>query len=363
MKKILLFGMTPNYCGIESFIINYYRNFDHNKLKFDFLTYNEEPAYSDEIKKNNDNIIIIPGRKNNYYKNQRYIKKIIRNNNYDIVWSNLCYLSDVSLLKFAYECGVPKRIIHSHNSENMAGIIQGAIHFLNKKRIENWATDFWACSEEAGKYFYSSKIINSEKFKIINNAINIKNFKFNINIREKIRKDLSINDKFVVGHVGRFHFQKNHKFLIDIFFEIQKRNSKSVLLLVGEGELEKEIRKKVFEYNISDKVFFLGVRHDVNELMQAMDCFILPSVFEGLAFVGIEAQVAGLQLIISNTISKEINITDLVHILSLKKDAVEWAEFILSLKNFEHKNELHKIVKAGFDIDTEAKKIEKILLE
>ena len=363
MKKILLFGMTPNYCGVESFIINYYRNFDHKKLKFDFLTYNKEPAYADEIRKNNDNIIVIPGRKDNYYKNQKYIKEIIKKNNYDIVWSNLCYLSDISVLKYACLYKVTKSIIHSNNSENMAGVFHGLIHFINKKRIEKLATNFWACSKEAGEYFYNSKTINSEKFKIINNAIDINKFKFNIKIREKVRKELSVNDKFVLGHVGRFHFQKNHKFLIDIFFESQKRYPQSILLLIGEGELEPEIRRKVFEYNISDKVIFLGVRHDVNELMQAMDCFILPSVFEGLAFVGIEAQAAGLQLVISNTISKEINITDLVHTLSLKKDANEWAEFILSLKDFKHKNKLNKIVEAGFDITTEAKKIEKILLE
>lgn len=220
-------------------------------------------------------------------------------------------------------------------------------------------TDYWACSEIAGKWMFKNR-----NFRVIHNAINVSDFVYNESIRQKVRTQLGLlKDEFVIGHVGRFSYQKNHDFLIDVFNEVHRRLPEAVLILIGDA-VEDELylnkaKQKVKELNLVENVRFLGIRNDVPDLMQAMDCFLFPSRFEGLGIVIIEAQTAGLPCYVSSVIPNEVKITNLVDFISLNESPENWAEKIIKNKNYKRKDISKEIIKAGYDINTEIKKMQK----
>lgn len=357
-KKVLIFGMTAETGGVESFIMNYVRHMVYGGIKFDFLAYNRPPAFSDEIEKLGGRIIVIPGRGKNPLKCISAIKRVLAQTQYDAVWSNLCYLSDVLLLKYAKKAGVPVRIIHAHNNANMSGCINGFLHKYNRERIDKIATDFWGCSDSAGEFFYPDSVRSSEKYRVIPNAVDTEKFVFDSSVREKKRKELGLEDKFVIGNVGRFHFQKNHIFLLDIFKQICIIHQNAVLLLVGDGELRPEIEAKIDELELKEKVFLLGRRSDVNELMCAMDVFLLPSLFEGLGIVLIEAQCCGLPCFASaNTVPNEAKVTDLLEFIDLKDSPEIWAKKILNANTAPRADKSADVSKAGYDINETSQRL------
>lgn len=207
----------------------------------------------------------------------------------------------------------------------------------------------------------------NKNFTVIHNAINSENYKFDAVKREKIRCKLNLKNKFVVGHVGRFSYPKNHKFLINIFYEVQKIEPDSILMLVGDSvnddKLLVEAKEQVKILNIENKVLFLGMRNDVSDLMQAMDCFVFPSHFEGFGIVAVEAQAAGLKCYLSDVIAKEVRITDLVNFISLQESPKAWADKILKNRNYKREDMTEKIKTAGYEIKTEIKKIENFYLK
>ncbi len=354
-KKILIFGMTSGYGGVESFIINYVRNMDREKLSFDFLVYNEPPAYSEEIKALGGKIIIVPGRGRNPIACIKEIKKALKETKYDAVWSNLCYLSDILVLKYAKIIGVPIRVIHAHNNVNMSGKLNGILHNANKTIINRYATHFWACSDLAGEFFYNQSIIKSNKYKVIPNAVDTAKFSFNPTIREDKRKELGIENQFVLGNVGRLHFQKNHLFLLEIFREVLNKKPDSVLLLIGEGELKEQLENKCRELGIADKVMLLGRRNDVSELMQAMDAFILPSRFEGLGIVLIEAQCSGLYCFASaKVVPNAAKVTDIFEFIDLNEKPSYWADSILSVSENLRTDKSSEVSNSGYNIFEQA---------
>jgi glycosyltransferase involved in cell wall biosynthesis len=362
--NILIQGMGTHIGGVESFIINYFKYIDHTKIHFDFICYDKAPAYYQEIIGQGSRVYIIPGRHKNYFSNYIQTNEIIEKNQYDVIWSNLCSLSDILLLKIAYKRKINKRIVHAHNSSIKHGkIITEILHFINKKRIIKYVTDFWACSQKAGNFFYPNGITKSPRFRIIHNAIDTEKFAFKKSQRLMKRKELNIENKLVIGHIGRFHFQKNHEFLLKIFIEIYKNRKDAVLMLVGDGELFKDIKSKVELSGLNEHVLFLGSRNDIAELLHAMDIFVFPSRYEGLPFVLVEAQTADLSCFFSDTITNEVIINDNVYPISIQESAFSWSNIILkNLNNIKRKNTLHIIKKSGYDITTEAKIIESYFL-
>lgn len=361
-KKVLVFGMTVNPGGVESVIMNYYRHIDRRKIQFDFLCNCPHIAYEDEIQKTGGTIYKITARKDNYWKFKKELKNFMRENaqKYDVLWVNLCSLANIDYLIYAKKYGIKKRIIHCHNSDNDAGILKGIIHSINKKKLSYFATDFWSCSEMAAPWFFSKKIITSNRFKIIPNAIDIKKFEPNTELRNAIRKQLGLEGMIVVGHVGRFHFQKNHKFLIKIFHELLKRNSNYRLLLVGQGELEDDIKEDTKNRGISDKVIFCGARTDVEKVYQAMDLFILPSLFEGLGVVALEAQACLLPCLLADTIPSIVKVNDNTIFLPLNKGPVIWAD--MAEKMLSSSSILNnKMEDSIYDIRIQAINFEKML--
>ena len=367
-KKVLVFGMTDNPGGMESCVMNYYRNIDLDKVQFDFLCNWEQMVYADEVMKNGSKIYTIPQRSKDYKAYKKAMDSFFEKHagEYDVFWYNTCTLTNIDYLVYAKRYGIKKRIIHAHNSGNETTLLRGIFHYLNKARIGIYATDFWSCSMAASKYFYSDKIIASKKHHIINNAIKAEQYKYDVQTRNEMRKELGLEEKYVIGHIGRFQYQKNHEFLIDIFAAYIRMNDKAHLLLIGQGENQENIRRKVDDLNLQDKVTFTGARLDVDKLVQAMDIFVFPSRFEGLGIVLIEAQAAGLNCITSKEkVPYEVNITGNVEFVELAENPEEWAESIRKIEeeHVERGNCLPLIVKAGYDINTETKKFESYICE
>lgn len=360
MKKILIFGMSDNLGGVETVIMNYYRNIDKEKIQCDFLYNTEDIAYKEEIRRLGGKTYKITPRGKNFKKYKEDMKNFFKEhaNEYSAIWVNLCILCNIDWLKYAKKYGIKTRIVHSHNSQNMTNKFKNILHHINKRFLKKYATDFWACSEEAGKWFYNEKIINSPDFKIINNAIDIEDYKFNERIREKYRKNLKVEEKIVIGHIGRFHFQKNHEFLINVFENMYKKNNDVHLLLIGTGEDEEKIKQIVKNKKIEKNVDFLGMRKDIKNLLQTMDIFIFPSLFEGFPLTLLEVQANGIDSYVAQEgVPKDIKMSENLEFLSLNDSAEKWADIILS-KEHKRIDNTESIKEHGYDIKEETRKIE-----
>ena len=350
--------------GVESVVMNYYRNIDRNKIQFDFICDNDSTniPYA-EIESLGGKVILIPPYQK-VIKYHKELKRVLKDGNYKIVHSHINTLSVFSL--FAAKCaGVPVRIAHSHSTTNKKEKRKNLMKQLLRPFSKVFATDYMCCSELAGRWLFGDKEYDKGNVYLLNNAINLDKFKYDEVVRREKRKELNIDDDtLVIGHVGRFVEQKNHRFLIDIFNEVHKQNEKSILLLVGQGPLMEEIKEKVKSLGIEDCVKFLGQRNDINELYQAFDVFCLPSLYEGLPVVGVEAQATGLLCLFSDDMTKETKVLESTKFLSLEQNAKEWAEILLkSIENFKRKDTTIEFFYNGFDIKKEGNKLIKIYLK
>lgn len=345
--------------GVESVIMNYYRHLDHSKVQFDFICDEDSTRIPyDEIKKLGGRVFLVP-KYQNLPKYLKALEKLFKENQYRIVHSNINTLS-VFPLYAAKKAGVPIRISHSHSTSNPKEWKRNLIKNILRPFSKRYATDYFACSELAGRYLFGNKSFDQGKVKIIHNAIDIDKFKFDEVARKKLRKEFGIKDStIVVGHVGRFAQQKNHTFLVDVFKGYHKKNPDSKLLLVGSGPLEDEIKKKVERLDLKDSVLFLGQRDDINKLYSVMDVFCLPSLYEGLPVVGVEAQAAGLPTIFSNRISKEVIVSSYAKIVSIQ-DTGLYIEKINKATRSIKKQRSYATVFEYMDINNEASTLEKI---
>lgn len=353
-KPIRVLQVVPNMQagGIETLIMNLYRNVDRSKIQFDFLVhYKGDFFYDDEIRKLGGKIYHLSVRNdNNFPKYIRDLNNFFKNHSeYKAVHGHMVSTA-VFYMYFAKKYGVKLRIVHSHNTDTVNGL-KGLVKSKLAKLAPLFANKYFACGEAAGKYLYGNN-----KFTIFNNGIDLDKFRYNPSIREEYRNKLGIKDKFVVGHIGRFNMQKNHKFIIKVFNEIQKLEPNSILLLIGDGELKDTIENQIDSLGLKSKVKFMGVRKDTFNLYQAMDVFLLPSLFEGLPVVAVEAQDSNLPIIASDTITKEIDLTPNVSFLSLSSAPEIWAKDILNKKTKRRSNTL-LLKKKGYDVKDEASKL------
>lgn len=365
MIRVLHVVNIMNRGGLETMIMNLYRNIDRTKVQFDFLTHSILPGdYDDEIKELGGKIYSVISRGQGLLKNRRQLMEFFgKNPEYNIVHMHVSSLSYITPLKIATMTNVPTRIIHSHSSKPERGSMHKILHMFNQKVINKYATNYFACSEVAAKWLYGDYLYNVLDIHLINNSIDAQKFSFNEEVRNRVRRELDIEDRFVIGHIGRFTYAKNHICLIDVFKEIHNIYPNSVLMLVGRGELEDEIKNKCIKLGLEDSVMFMGVRSDIPELLQAIDVFLFPSLYEGLPVTLVEAQAAGLQIIASDSITEEIDLTDLVKFLSLRQPAFEWAKEALNyLNGYERKDTFNTISKAGYDVKTLALNLEQFYI-
>lgn len=364
-EPIKIFQLVGSYKGggVEAVVMNFYRNIDRNKIQFTFVCDEDSTDIPyEEIEKLGGKIIIVPP----YSKPFKYhsaLKKALKEDDYKIIHSHISTMSVFSL--FAAKCaGVPVRIAHSHSTTNKKEKKKNLMKQVLRPFSKVFATDYMCCSELAGRWLFGNKEYDKGNVYLLNNAIDLDKFKYNESLRKKKRKELGIKDNtLVIGHIGRFVAQKNHDFLIDIFDEIHKKNNNSILLLAGQGPLMEDIKNKVKELNLDDNVKFLGQRNDANELYQAFDVFLLPSLYEGLPVVGVEAQAAGLLCYLSDDMTKETKVLDITKFMSLNNMPKEWADNILDdVKKYKRIDTSKEMTAKNFNIKEEAKKLEEYYL-
>lgn len=357
MINLLIEGMTGNKGGMETYILNIFHHLDKSKFNMTFAVYEEVIAYEETLKKCGAEIIHLPSRYAGLIEHRRALDKLFKTRHFDVVWAHKTTLSACEILSIAKKNCVPVRMVHSHSSSNMGGKFTYLMHSINKRLIFNMANEYLACSITAAKWFYGT-----HSAKIMVNGINLEKYRYNAEMRENIRKQLHLQDEFVIGHVGRFGKEKNHKKLLNVFKACNQRNKKMKLLLCGDGEERDGIERQINELGIDGDVILLGVIDNVNEYLQAMDIIVMPSLFEGLPFALLEAQTAGLKCVVSNTVSKESDIMKWNQFLPLDLDDKSWADIIL-MEDMNYDRLMgYRIMKDhGFDITESAVMAEQLI--
>jgi len=360
--RILHFVGKMHRGGIETLLMCIYRKLDRDKIQFDFLLTTEEPGYYDEeIKKLGGRLYYISSRREHYFKSRKELYAILCDHpEIKAVQLHMSSCSYIDPLIVAKKAGVPCRIAHAHNIK-CAGKLRNLVHRINRKKIKRYATLYLACSNDAGNWMFLP-----EKWKkgiLIKNGIESKKYIFNMQKRKNIRTILKINkDEFVIGYVGRFTEQKNPMFICEVFKEVKQKRNNVKLLLVGDGNMHNQMDEFFEREFLKDDVIYTGIVENVEDYMQAMDCLVLPSLFEGLGIVAIEAQASGLPTLLSDKVPKEAVITKLAKILTIDNGIECWVEYIINTPIIKRKNMQQEIINAGYDIEMTAKRLSEIYL-
>ena len=357
MVRVLQIVTNMDRGGLETMLMNYYRHIDREKVQFDFLEHRQErAAYDDEIESLGGRIYRVPRldplSPAYYHALDGFFSA---HPEYRIVHSHLDCMSAYPL-HAARRAGIPVRIAHAHSTSQDRNW-KLLFKIASKRQIPRYATDLFACSADAGMWMFGTRNVH-----VLPNAIEVDRYTFDQSVRERMRKELGLENALVIGHVGRFSVVKNHSFLLDVFAQVKCREPNSKLLLVGGGSEMQAIRQKSEALGLSRDVVFTGVRGDVANLMQAMDVFVFPSLYEGLGIALIEAQAAGLPCIVSDAIPQEAYLTDLLTREHLSAPLAEWAEMTLEKRNTPRIDYSAEIAAHGFDITTEAVKLQEFYI-
>lgn len=362
MIRVLHIVSIMHRGGIETMLMNYYRNIDRSKVQFDFVEHGfDVNDYDLEIKKLGGKIYNIPPKFEGIKKSLNAITKIVQDNHYNIVHVHMDAMNSFALYA-AKKGGANYRISHAHSTSMPPSAAKKVVYYLAKKALPKFANKFYTCSMASSDYLYSS-LKNKQKIEYVHNAIETSKFKFQENCRNNMRKALHADGKFIVGHVGNFQYPKNHLFLLEAFQTYLESNENGLLILCGEGELRDNIDAKIKELGITQNVILLGTCENVHEYMQAFDVLVLPSFYEGFPVVTVEAQCSGLPVLSSDTISKEIDLTGIVDFLPISTDSAKdtWAKKIEEVcsRDYKRRDLSVKIADMNFDIKMEAHHLEK----
>lgn len=314
--------------GVEMVIFNYYRVIDKSKVQFDFYYDADSTAEppQDLIDMGARFYKLPPYQKLPCY--IRQLRKYLKENKYQIVHSNLNTLSVFPLFA-AWTCHVPIRIAHNHSVPSGKEPKRDALKYFLRLFAKVFSTDYFACSEKAARWMFGNKCCDANKVMVVKNAIDFDRFRPDCAVTDPLKDLLGLRGKFVIGHVGRFTFAKNHEFLLKIFKEISEIRKDAVLLLVGDGELSREIHESVKQKGLEDRVIFAGRVSNPEVYYRLVDVIVMPSVFEGLPLTTIESQIAGVPAVVSQAIPSEAVISDGVVRLSLKDS--NWVDTVLSM--------------------------------
>lgn len=343
--------------GTEAFMMNLYRGLDRDRYRADFLILtDEETDYSREIEARGDKVYHLPARKNGYGQYCRRLSQFFHEHGkeYDAVHWCGGNLSSIMPIRMAARNGVALRIIHAHNS-SCEGLHNHILHRLHTLPARRLATHVLACSEKAALFF------GNKTATIIRNGIETQRYRYNPVMRTEVRKELGIaEEEIVIGHVGRFTVVKNHRKLLGIVKAMLMRQIKVKLLLIGEGETEQAVDAQAKKLGIENSIYRIGVTAQVYRYMQAMDVFVMPSLFEGLPFVLVEAQSAGLPCVLSDTIPADSKINDNVRFVALQATDDIWADAVLSQLQEPRTDRADNVKAAGYDIQTTIQQLETI---
>lgn len=365
MIKILnIIGKRPTG-GIGSFVYNYQSHFTNNNLCVDYLLFDDKDngPFDEKVRALGSNVYVLPALKNwRLFSLWKKIDVFMRDigSTYDIIHLhsvNIAFMCFPSAKKY----GVKHLLTHSHAtvySDKQLNALRNKLLCIN---LCKQATSYCACSKAAARFLYGDKLL--EKVHVFNNAIECDKFQFNENVRKKIRTVLGVDDKLVIGHVGRFCEQKNQLFLVDVFKQCIGKNPNSILMMIGDGPQRQKVEEKVEQLGIRSHVLFLGQRNDVPRLLQCMDVFVLPSLFEGLPVIGIEAQASGLPMVAADTITNEVSICN-VQFLSLEKSKDIWASTVLEQGSLtiDRSKCWKEVAINGYDIYSEAQRLQEFYI-
>lgn len=366
--NIVMFEDRFGLGGIEKFITNVVSNIDRDRFNIELVVVNKVTREYDALF---DLLgvkvtVLLPETEWNPIKRfkkglpkfKSYLAKNV--NKIDILHFNLSDSIDLLYVKLAEKAGVKIRIVHSHNSSATSKIKELAhkIGMLFWSRTPNY---FFACSTLAAQWLFPKKIYQNRDYYFIRNAIDVEKYKFDSDKRNRIREENQWDNSLILGEVGRFNTQKNHTFLLNIFAEIIKTHPNSKLVLVGEkSEKYLEIKDLAEKLGLSDKVIFWGKSSKVNDLLQAFDVFMLPSLYEGLPFVLVESQAASLPALVSDTVTKEVKLSKYIEYLSLNKSPKIWADKALELASFTRTPDVESLINEGYDISSMVKNLESL---
>lgn len=349
MIRVFMIGMSTDKGGVESYIKNLCEHLDPREFEVIYSW----PEMEIEGKK-----WIQPSNRHNYIKYIHFWHRFFKENRFDVIYYNTCDIVSVDLLKFAKRAEVPIRIIHSHNTDTQ--FKKKWFHHIteknNRKNIGNIATNLLACSEEAGRWMFGKN-----EFVVIKNGIDLKKYSYNIQFRDECRRKLGLDKEYLIGCVGRLDLQKNPLMSVDIMKQISMVNEMTKFIVIGDGELKEQVEQSIKAKEIEDKVIMLGARDDVNKWYSALDCLIMPSLFEGLPFTLVEAQAAGLPCVVSSTVSDKANLTGLIRYVSLEEELEVWANKVLEECQNERKDVAQQLKGAGYSITDTTEHVSKII--
>lgn len=369
MIRVMQINQGEKFGGVSAMLYQLYLNIDREKIQFDFVAPKRSSfsIYKNEIENMGGRIFELKADGNIFVRKYRFWKRLKRHidtNKYEIVHINSgSILFNVQCAWIAKKCGVRKIIVHSHNAGTNNGM-KRKIMRITRGFLEIGTTDFFACSHKAAEYMFIKKRVKEKKYQIINNGVDTDRFVFDPDIREAYRREMNIENKQVILHTGRFSQQKNHAFLLKILKKYVELYPKTVLLLAGAGELENDIKSMITDMKLEKNVKMLGLRQDIPSLMSASDVLVLPSLFEGLPVVGIEAQANGLPCIFSDEITREADVTGYNKFVALRAPVEKWCEVIHdAVEKFPDRGEAaNKIEEKEYSIKQSAKKLQEFYL-
>ena len=353
-KVLAGFIMDGKAGGVDRYLLNFANRVCSENVQVDFLTNRLDSGLQKMLESYNSELYEVANLKQPQLQ-YRQICDLITKNQYDATYFNISTAISRIGPKAAYDCKVPIRAIHSHSTGNdcSSALKRKMLDYLHnkyKKQLYKMGNRFYACSKTAGLWLFPQEIVNSDRFRVIHNAIDAQKFSYDLQQREQVRAELGLQGGFVVGHVGNFCYQKNYPMLLEITKALVAQNDKAILLSVGTGSDFESVKEAAYNMGLEKNIRFLGQREDVSRLMQAMDVFVLPSHFEGLALVAIEAQAAGLPCVFSTGMTEEAKITDEVTYLSVQDSAQKWAQVILGYEQHCRQNTYPQMVAAGYDL-------------
>ena len=367
-KKVLIVTAPLRVGGYDIVATNLQEHLDKNKFECTFYIRGETVGDLEaKAIQNGARIIHKPDNIKGFVKEYKHLKQTMVQGGFDIVHTHLMYYGGL-VMRAAYKAGVKKRVPHSHMTnpcmQNRSFIKKCAVKIYGmvmRMWLNRYGTDLIACGPEAGKFLYGKRAFNKRVI-LLNNAIDLNKFNYTIDKRKTVRQQMELDGKLVIGHIGRLNYVKNHDFLIDVFYEVQKSVPESVLLIVGEGEERKNIEKKACLLGISEKVIITGVRNDVENMLVAIDVLVFPSLYEGLPLALIEAQATKLPCVISDTVSRYAKQNTNVKYLSLKTSPEIWAKEAMKLSRCNREEICIDDLKKNYDIKNIAKQLEEIYL-
>lgn len=351
MIRIFMVGYSLNKGGVETFINNLTANLDMSLYK---IIYSMPKMIIDNKE------WIRPLNRHKYFQYRHFWKSFFKENKFDVVYYNTCDIVSVDMLKFAKNAGVPIRIIHSHSTENQKELnfFHKITERYNRKHINKYATNLLACSKEAGNWMFQQN-----EFSVIKNGIDLEKYRYNEEFRKEYRNKINVKKEFLIGCVGRLEKVKNPFMAIKIMEKLLELNNASKFVFIGDGTLKEKIEVFIDENMLSDKIIVMGACCDVYKWYSALDCLLMPSLFEGLPFTLIEAQASGLPCVVSNAVSDKANIADLVQYVGLDEKTEVWAKKILEECEKCRIDTKEKLIDAGYSIENTVEQVSKIIRE